>query len=334
MKIGLRWRVLASTCLLLTGCDQITGLFGLTAQEQTQVQNIRALKKYIVPATNKPLNLFLRTWGFISDFNLPTEYGVDLSNYISLFPFAGVGDTANAATPLINSNTKEYQYIRDTTNQTEFQFTAASNTTSGPHSYRIALTKSRLGPTGTFTVTTTPTGSWKTRNTVSTTGRYGLGYYTDTPQSVTINLTGKVSDKDVVIRAALSQFNQLAPTIGSGCEIHLPSIDFIADSVRFSSQSSLTMSGKLGIGGTASDAGVFEGDIQFNNGAITGTLNNSKYNYTVSFEWDGSILTATFKGNGNTNKNLAVIDYDEDSQRQVLRCADGGVEELPLSATK
>lgn len=332
MKMALRWGVLASTCLLLAGCNQITSLFGLSAQEQTQVQSIRALKTYLVPATNKPLNLFLRTWGFISDFDLPSEYGIELSNFISMLPFSGAGDVANRATPLMNAQTKEYQYIRDTTNQTEFQFTAASNTPSGPHAYKIALNKSRLGPTGTFTVTTTG-NSWKVHSGAApTTGRYGFGYYTETPQTVSINMAGTVSGKTVAITGSLSQFTQAVPTIGT-FGIQLPDITFKADSVRFSSQSSVTMSGTLGIG-PATDGNVFEGDIRYNSGTLEGTLNNPKYNYTVTFSYDGSILQAEFKGNGNSTRNIAVIDYDSENNKQVIKFADGGVEELPLKVTK
>lgn len=333
MKMALRWGVLASTCLLLSSCNQITSLFGVTAQEQTQIQSIKAMKTYLVPATNKPLNLFLRTWGFISDFDLPTEYGIELSNFISMLPFTGAGDVANRATPLINAQTKEFQYIRDTTSQTEFQFTAASNsTTNTPHAYKIALNKSRLGPTGTFSVTTTGS-SWKFHEgTAPTTGRYGYGCYSAAPQSVSIAMNGTVSGKTVAVSASMTQFSQLVPTLGT-FGIQLPDITFKADSVRFSSQGSVTMSGTLGIG-PATDGNVFEGDISYNGGTIEGNLNNPKHNYTVTFNYDGSILQAEFKGNGNTTRNIAVIDYDEESQRQVIRYVDGGVEEFPLKVTK
>jgi hypothetical protein len=316
-------------------------IFGLSAEEQAQVTSIRNLKKYLLPGTNKALNEYLRNWDHITDFDLPREYGIDLSNYISMFPFSGPGETANRApaADLVDQTQKEFKQIYDTTKQTNFYFTPVALktlSTGVSRTYLITLTKSRLGSTGTFTVTTTaPSSTWKQQVTTPPSGgRYGNGYLTSSPQSVTIDVKGKIPSYsgNLGITASLSQFSQMTPTLGTFA-IQLPDIAFQASSVRFTSQNSVTMSGTLGIGPSSSGE-VFQGDIRYSSGTIEGNLTNTKNKYTVSFTYDGSILQAEFKSSGNSTKNLAVIDYDQDNNKQVIKFADGGTEDFPMKATK
>lgn len=322
MKSKVLFRTLvAATSLTLvsgTGCQ----MFGiLSSEEQDQIKNLRQIVKTISPMANTGLNDFLRNWGYLSSFDLPSNFGIELGSYIGMLPLSGPNEQVSTI-PTGNNNTKELLYLRDNTNMTELYFTPVA-VAGNQHRYVIKLNKCRYTANGTLTVTTTSNSVWKNPTQPASTWRYGNGQYTESPQSLTLVMTGTSKGQNVGISASLTAFSQLVPRQGS-FQLQLPGIVFKADSVTFTGEGNATLSGSLGLGGTE----AFNATIQSESGQLHGKLENTKRGYNIDFDYDGSILTAEIKSGRNGSRNLAVIDYEND--KQVIKYADGTTEDLIL----
>ncbi|HBN07738.1 MAG TPA: hypothetical protein DD435_03495 [Cyanobacteria bacterium UBA8530] len=314
-----------SFTLSSTGCP----LFGgVSAEDQDLIKNLREVKKYIAPSQSTNLNNFLRNWHYLTAFNLPSQYGIDLGNFYSLLPF-GEGSENVATLPYLNAS-NEIISLKDNTNTTLFQFTPIK-VSGNSREYLITLVQSRYGAKGTFKINTTGSGTWKapTVQPTKTNWRYGDGYSTNTPQSVAVTMSGTVGAAQVGISATLNQFSQLVPRQGN-VSIKLPDLVFQADNLQFTSQGDATLTGTLAIGPSGSGE-VFAANLQLKSGSIEGTLDNTKRGYNVRLKYDGTSLTAEIKSAKDQSKNLAVIDV-ADGGKQVIKYADGSTEELSFAA--
>ncbi|MBI6547177.1 MAG: hypothetical protein HY692_10315 [Cyanobacteria bacterium NC_groundwater_1444_Ag_S-0.65um_54_12] len=154
---------LASAILLVcfvAGCPALTGLFGATAQEQKQLQQLRAMQRTISPLANLELGYIVRATSETIAIGLPTFYGVDLQPYLRNVPWPALppSKTSVVPIPLSEPERMEIAYLQSEGQRQLLQFTFNNGSALPPQgvaSYKVDLRKSLEGVTGTLEVKTT-----------------------------------------------------------------------------------------------------------------------------------------------------------------------------------